>query len=165
MAAGRPRTVSLPENKMIELGKEMVKWVKTNQPLHLSEWYSIEKMYTYKQWDTFTQRSEFIPYYEQALSIIKKNYINGTVPPPIAQRFLRIYFKEIKDNEDNLQDITMAKDLKQKKELIDHQLSKDNNKFISPIQDQIDIRHELMMIKAENAELKDKLNAYESKTR
>lgn len=97
---GRPREVSLSKEEMIDLGQEMVKWVEENQPLHLSEWYTIKKGFIYKQWKTFIQREEFIPYYEKAIRIVAKKYIDGTVNASIAQRFLRIYFPNLKEQED-----------------------------------------------------------------
>jgi len=99
---GRPRTVSFSEEEMIDLGKEMVEWVKQNDPLHLSEWYTIEKMFIYEEWKTFIQRKEFIPYYQRALKIVGKNYLhnNGKVNPGISQRWQRVYFKDLKEQED-----------------------------------------------------------------
>lgn len=97
--SGAPRTVSPEPPEMIKLGQEMVEWVKENNPLHLSEWYSIHKHYTNKQWDTFRDRAEFVQYYEEAIAYIRKNYIDGTVNSTIASRFLRLYFKDLKDEE------------------------------------------------------------------
>lgn len=133
MVAGRPRTVSLPKKEMIELGKEMVKWVENNNPMHLSEWYHIEKMYTYKQWDAMTQLPEFLPYYQQALAIVAKNYINGNIPPAIAQRFLRGYYKDLKYSEDDELQTKLDKELIQKMKLAEHQskLNKDEQYAIS----------------------------------
>ena len=60
--SGAPRTVSFPPDEMIKLGEEMVKWVNEHpEILHLSEWYTIHKMFTYKQWKTFIQCNEFLP--------------------------------------------------------------------------------------------------------
>jgi len=102
MPPGALRTVSFPPDEMILLGKEMVTWVKKNikTVYHLSEWYTVEKMFTYNQWKSFIQCKEFLPYYEQALKIIAKKYLNGDVPPPIAQRWQRIYFGDIRESED-----------------------------------------------------------------
>lgn len=98
---GRPRTVSLPPDDMVKLGEEMLEWLQNNpDTLHLSKWYSQTKMFTYKQWDTFTKAPEFFPYYEKALSIVAEKYIDGTIHPSISQRFLRIYFKDVRDSED-----------------------------------------------------------------
>jgi len=100
--SGRRRTVSFSEEEMIELGKEMVEWVKLNNPLHLSEWYTIEKMFLYHEWKTFKDRPEFMPYYEVALKLVGKHYINSNsdIHPSIAQRWQRVYFKDLKESED-----------------------------------------------------------------
>jgi len=102
MARSKPRTVSFPPDKMIALGKEMVVFVKDskNKVLSLSDFYTIEKGFTYNQWKTFLQCQEFLPYYEQALRIVGRKYIDGTINNSIAQRFLRIYFPDIKESED-----------------------------------------------------------------
>jgi predicted patatin/cPLA2 family phospholipase len=99
---GRPRTLSLSPEKMVELGKEMVAYVKDpkNKCIHLSEFYTILKGYTYDQWTSLLQCPEIIPYYEQALRIVGLKYINGTINNSIAQRFLRIYFPDLKRAED-----------------------------------------------------------------
>lgn len=100
----RPREVSYPPEKMIELGKEMVNYVKKNKEtiLHLSEWYTIEKGYTYNEWKTFIQREEFIPYYEQALKIVGLKYVDksSNVRDSISQRWQRIYFGDLREGED-----------------------------------------------------------------
>lgn len=102
----RPRTVSLPPEEMIELGKEMVAWVRQRKDtiLHLSEWYTIEKMFTYNQWKTFIACEEFFPYYEQALKIVGLKYLdkNSNVRDGISQRWQRSYFQDLteRENED-----------------------------------------------------------------
>jgi hypothetical protein len=98
----RPRTVSFEPNEMIALGKEMVQWVKENDPLHLSQWYCIHKGIKFSDWDTMTQRLEFIPYYEQAMRMIGVKYLdkNSNVREGISQRWQRLYFKDLKDDED-----------------------------------------------------------------
>ena len=89
---------------MIAMGKEMVAFVKTNQKtiLHLCEWYTIEKGFTYKEWKTFIQREEFVPYYEQALKIVGLKYVakNSNVRDSISQRWQRIYFGDLREGED-----------------------------------------------------------------
>lgn len=104
MPAGCPRTVSLSPEQMIELGKEMVDFVKKNKKtiLHLSEWYTIEKGYTYNEWKTFIQKEEFIPYYEQALKSVGLKYLDKTsnVRDSISHRWQRVYFGDVKESED-----------------------------------------------------------------
>ena len=98
---GAPRKTSFSEEEMIALGQEMILWVKKNNPIHLSQWYTIEKMFIYKEWKTFIQRVEFIPYYEQALKLVGMNYLDGTIKERLAQRWQRVYFKDLKEEEDD----------------------------------------------------------------
>lgn len=113
MSAGRPRTVSFTEKQMIELGEEMVVFVKKNKKtiLHLSEWYTIEKGFTYKEWKTFIQKEEFLPYYEQALKIVGLKYIdkNSNIRDGISNRWQRLYFGDLKENEDETADADAAR--------------------------------------------------------
>ena len=103
MAGGRPRTVSPPPEDFIALGEEMLDWLdKHPETLHLSEWYTIHKMYTYNQWKQFIAKPEFHPYYETALKIVGKHYLNKDSPvnPSISQRWQRVYFKDLREQED-----------------------------------------------------------------
>jgi hypothetical protein len=104
MVSGRLRTVSFADDQMIELGEEMVSFVIKNKKtiLHLSEWYTIEKGFTYNQWKTFIQRDVFIPYYEQALKIVGLKYVDkkSNVRDSISQRWQRIYFGDLREGED-----------------------------------------------------------------
>lgn len=102
MAGGRPRTVSYEPEEMIKLGQEMVAWIKENDPLHVSEWYCIEKGFLELQWETMIKRPEFVTYYEQALKLIGKKYLdrNSNVRDGISQRWQRVYFKDLKREED-----------------------------------------------------------------
>jgi len=100
----RPREFSYNKEKMIELGKEMVAYVIKNKKtiLHLCEWYTIEKGYTYNEWKNFIQKEEFLPYYEQALRIVGLKYVdkNSNVRDGISQRWQRVYFGDLKERED-----------------------------------------------------------------
>lgn len=109
---GAPRTVSLSPDEMIALGQEMLDWLKKHpETLHLSEWYTIEKMFTYNQWKTFIQRIEFIPYYEVALKLVGIKYLNkdSNVREGISQRWQRAYFKDLKEIEDQDKDDDMIR--------------------------------------------------------
>jgi hypothetical protein len=141
MAGGRPRTVSLPPEDMIKLGEEMLKWIEKNDPIHLCQFYSLEKMFTYKQWDAMTQKPEFVPYYEKALQIIGLKYLrkDNEIEPSIKQRFLRVYFKDVKHAEN---------------EKIAYEASAGMaSTTTAPNQDTIDIQQENMRLKARIAEL------------
>lgn len=86
------------------MGEEMVDYVKANKKtiLHLSEWYTIEKGFTYNEWKNFIKMSEFVPYYEKALRIIGLKYVdkNSNVRDGISQRWQRIYFGDLREQED-----------------------------------------------------------------
>lgn len=100
----RPREFSFSKEVMIALGEEMVQYVKNNRDtiLHLSEWYTIEKGFTYNEWKNFIQKEEFFPYYEQALKIVGLKYIdrNSNVRDKISDRWQRIYFGDLREGED-----------------------------------------------------------------
>ncbi len=116
MAGGRPRNFNFPTEKMIELGQEMISWIKENEKtvLHLSEWYTIEKGFTYNEWKMFIQREEFFPYYEQALRIVGRKYLDKTsqVRDSISHRWQRIYFKDLREEEDKDKDEDLERKLK-----------------------------------------------------
>lgn len=111
---GRPVTVSLSPEDMIKLGEEMIEWVILNQPLHLSQWYTIEKMITYNTWKTYIQNINFFPYYERALKIVGIQYLdkNSDIRDGISQRWQRVYFKDLRDSEDLDVDNEYARKLK-----------------------------------------------------
>lgn len=102
MAGGRPRTVSFSKEEMIKLGKEMVCWVAKNKPIHLSMWYTMEKDFTDEQWDTFRKCPEFFHYYVKALRLVGYEYLDkdSKVDVRIKDRWQRVYFKDLKEQED-----------------------------------------------------------------
>ena len=100
--AGRPRLVSLPPEEMEKLGQEMVEWVKINKPIHLSMWYTQEKDFTDEQWDAFRKCPEFIHYYTKALKLVGYSYLDkdSNVDVRLKDRWQRVYFKDLKEEED-----------------------------------------------------------------
>ena len=102
MPAGRPRTVTPDPEEMVTLGEQMLEWIRENQPLHLSEWYSGEMFITEKVWDSMKRAPEFFTYYDRALKLIGKQYLDKTskVRDSISHRWLRVYFKDLKEEED-----------------------------------------------------------------
>lgn len=100
---GRPRTTSFSPAEMIELGEEMIQWLRERpETLHLSQWYTIEKMFLYNEWKQFITKPEFRPYYEQGLKLVGVNYLNkdSKVRDGISQRWQRVYFKDLREEED-----------------------------------------------------------------
>lgn len=102
MPAGRPRTSTPSPKEMIKLGEDMLEWIRLHKPLHLSEWYSGEMFITEKVWDSMRKAPEFFHYYDRALKIIGKQYLDKTsrVRDTISHRWLRVYFKDLKHEED-----------------------------------------------------------------
>ena len=92
----RPRTVSPSPEECVKLGEEMVAWVKANNPTHLSEWYSLEKMIPWNMFNAMCEVKEFLPYYEVALNLVARNARNGILDKTIAQRFLGLYHRDLK---------------------------------------------------------------------
>lgn len=104
MVAGRPRTTTPPPKEVVKLGQEMVKWFKTEpvrKKYHLNQWWSLEKEMLKSEWDALCQKDEFLAYYERARHIVAQRYIDGSINPSIAQRFLRLYYPELKKDEDD----------------------------------------------------------------
>jgi hypothetical protein len=107
MPPGAPRKTSFTPDEMIDLGQEMIQWLKEHpETVHLKEWYSIEKMFLYNEWKAFIQLKEFLPYYELALAMISLKYIKleTGIEPSLKHRFLRSYFKDIREQEDKDKD-------------------------------------------------------------
>ncbi len=103
MVAGRPRTVSFSPEEMVMLGEEMVKWVIENKPIHLSLWYTQHKDFTDEQWDTFRKCPEFFHYYTKALKLVGYGYLDkdSAVDVRLKDRWQRVYFKDLKRQEDD----------------------------------------------------------------
>lgn len=129
---GRPRSVSPPAEDMIKLGEEMLYFVAKYEPLHLSQWYSIEKMFTYKQWQAMQELPEFLPYYEKAIKMVAIKYLDGTVNSSIAQRFLRVYFQDLREREDLDLKQKLFEETKHKKEILEHDI-----KFKAQVTEQV----------------------------
>src|ERR1700733_13688962 len=111
MPAGRPRTVSFTPDEMISLGEEMVKWVIENKPIHLSMWYTQHKDFTDEQWDTFRKCPEFFHYYTKALKLVGYGYLDkdSSVDVRLKDRWQRVYFKDLKQQEDSDADAEAAR--------------------------------------------------------
>ena len=100
----RPRTASPEDDELIVIGENLVKWAKGEdlQPgekrWRYCEWY-LEQGLVRSQWEKMIEKPAFRWYYEQAQGLLAKNYIDGSVNPSIAHRFIRIYCPDVKDEE------------------------------------------------------------------
>lgn len=99
---GRPRTVTPPHDELQLLGEEMIEWVQINNPIHLSMWWGGQKFFTADVWKNMCDCVQFSPYYEEALRLVGYNYLfqDSGIEPSVKQRWLRVYFKDLKRNED-----------------------------------------------------------------
>ena len=103
--SGRHRTTTPEDPELEELGQEMVAWAteKTREfRAHIKQWYSLEKGFTKKQFDLMIEKPIFQEYYEKAMAAIAIRYLDGTVNQSIAQRFLRLYFPDLREEENDL---------------------------------------------------------------
>jgi hypothetical protein len=136
MAGGRPREVTPPKDELIALGKEMVKWVKQNNPCHISAWYIGVKHILRSDWRKYIEKEEFRTYYEQALQIIGEQYVvkESQIEPSIKHRWLRLYFGDLREqeNEDKKFEAELGK----------------TNDDVPPLQNNLDLQHENMRLKA-----------------
>jgi hypothetical protein len=100
--SGRNRTTT-PEDEELELlGKELVEWAteKTKEfRYHVKQFYSIKKCLSKTHWDMMIQKPIFRDYYDRALAALSQKYVDGTINPTIANRFLRLYFPELRAEE------------------------------------------------------------------
>lgn len=99
---GRPPKEGYSQEECIQLGEDMLEWVKAKGPsvVHLSEWYVWEKDMSRTEFRQLRNRYHFKPYYEKALDIIGTNILNHKdLPTAYGSRFLAIYFKDVKDQE------------------------------------------------------------------
>ena len=92
------------ERSIVKLGKELVKWCESDEKrdkLNLKQWWCIEKKMLQRDWDAICKQEVFLLYYEQARTYIGIKYLNGTVNPSIAHHFLRLYFPDLRRQEND----------------------------------------------------------------
>lgn len=102
------------DEELISYGTEMIDWCEKNRPLHLSFWYTCEKWITYNHWKSMIQRPVFLPYYERAIRMVSENCLDGTINAGISHRFIRIYFRDVRDGEDKDLDDKVEREVKKR---------------------------------------------------
>ncbi len=120
---GRPRTVCPEKEELEALGIEMVEWFKTHpDALHISEWYSIEKFIVDNVWDVMIQKPEFLTYYELSMKLVGKKYLDKTsnVREGASQRWQRVYFRDLRKQEDADADLEMQRSKEVDKTIPEH---------------------------------------------
>jgi hypothetical protein len=102
---GRPPNPGFADKDLIDLGEELLRWMKKvddeDLPIwHLSEWWSQIKNIPSTQWDSITRRDCFIGYYNKAKYWMGVKMIsNKDFPQSYGNRFLRIYFADVRELE------------------------------------------------------------------
>lgn len=142
ISVGRPRTVSLEPEEMKKLGEEMLKWIVENDAIHI-KLFPLHKGISRKDFNAMRMIPEFLHYYETALDIVSVKYIDGTINNSIAQRFLRHYFGELRqdDTKQKKEDLAFQKEIAEfmhvlKKEVLEN-VSDDVKKQFDSLMTQI----------------------------
>lgn len=126
---GRP-SAKVPDDEVRKLGKELVEWVSKkitsdDPPVHLTEWYAIEKGMLYPDWDILRNRVEFDQYYHTALDLMAlATQKNRKLETAYGSRFLGVYSKDLRRHEkkiaeekkasqaqEKIQDLVMIKEM------------------------------------------------------
>lgn len=102
---GRPRSKAPEDDELEALGRDLVEWASEETDelrCRYAQWYSVKQGISHAHWKAMIKHEIFRLYYEQAQTILSKNYIDGTIRDSIAHRFLRIYTPEVKEEENEL---------------------------------------------------------------
>lgn len=105
LGKGRPPT-HYTDEEAIELGEQFLQWMADQDAnpdsdvVHLSEWYSEVIGITPAMFQNLTRRECFRSYYERARQWMGKRLMkNKNLQSSYGNRFLGVYFSEIKEHE------------------------------------------------------------------
>jgi hypothetical protein len=103
------------DEELIELGERLLKWIKDTwkdeKVVHLSQFY-IPEGYCRSEWRNIKQRQKFLPYYEKCLDMMgSKLLTNSKLPQSYGNRFLPVYFQEIREIEREIKKDQFADEL------------------------------------------------------
>lgn len=124
---GRP-PAHYTDEEAIALGEELLVWMQDqdNDPnsdiVHLSEWYSEVKGIDPRHYELMCRRECFRAYYEKARKWMGKRLMkNKTLHSSYGNRFLAVYFSELKQHEIEMATIKANTEAESKKEQMDAQ--------------------------------------------
>lgn len=106
-AGGAPRTTSPSPEECDELGKDLIEWASYQEKegekkrLLFSQWYCVKHGLLRNQWKALILIPEFLPYYEQAKTLMALKTIDGTMEKSFGHRYLRLYDQGLKEHEDD----------------------------------------------------------------
>jgi hypothetical protein len=100
----RPRTSAPKTDKEIHyLGKDLILWATEEtkeKRTAFSFWYALKHGMVRKQWKALLKLDIFRPYYETARSSLARKLHNDELEKGLTHRYLRLYDREIADEED-----------------------------------------------------------------
>lgn len=119
--------------ELTQIGTELVEYALTSDLLHVSEYYAVVRGIPRHTWKALIKTDVLLPYYEKAQAIIARRYVDGTVSSSIAHRFLRIYYKDVGESENEELREKLELELEYKKKLIEYdmQLKKQVSEMVS----------------------------------
>jgi hypothetical protein len=102
--ASKKKVKEWPDDELIKLGKEMVKFYKDDKDACFIQDFAIHIGMPSRKLYTLAERVLFTDYYEEAKDICAKRIAKGAGKPDglnaaIAQRFLNAYFHDVKQVE------------------------------------------------------------------
>ncbi len=133
---GRPANSGYEDEDLIILGEEFVAWMKqmdddpSSNTVHLSEWWAQIKNISKSQWESIIKRSCFKCYYDKAMKWMGVKLLkNKNLHPSYGNRFLTIYMKEVKEEEEDIRE----REYEKKRKLIEYEmkLKSENDQNIS----------------------------------
>lgn len=104
------------------LGKEMVYFVVKNDCYHVSEWYQGEKLLKWHEMRQLIKNPIFEAYYQKALAFVSRKYLDGTINPTVASKFVKYYFRDLYDHEKEEERYKQELELEYKKRLIEYDI-------------------------------------------
>ena len=110
MVSGRLPNRGYEDDKLIELGKELLAWCEKmdkdeKEIVHLSEWYNYVKEIPFSQWKSIINRPIFLPYYERAKQWMGNRILkNSRLPTAYGSRYLGMYHSDMHDYEEEKAD-------------------------------------------------------------
>lgn len=100
---GRPRKIPQSDDELEQIGIELIDWCHAD-PINNLTFALFHTQYGIlrKEWKCIIQIPVFLPFYEQARAILSINFLNGNVNPSIAHRYIRIYDRDVAEEEDEV---------------------------------------------------------------
>lgn len=164
---GRIPNPGFSEEEVIAMGEELLNWIEDNNTndkiVHLSQWYYQVKHFTPNQWDALEQRDCFLPYLRKAKQWMGVRVLtNKKLSESYGNRFVGIYFKEVRDHERSNIEHKVDYEIKKKREA-DQSNSYPNDRINEAQMAWIKAQSAIEELQKKNKELEEKILASQSK--